>query len=126
MTQTGLRFSKDHEWARQEGDLVTVGITDYAQHQLTDIVLVDLPPVGKKVAAGDPVVVVESTKRVADVYSPVAGEVAEVNTELEGAPELVNEEPYGKGWMVRIKAPGASLDSLMDEAAYQAYVEEQG
>lgn len=118
-----LKYTKDHEWARLDGDVVVVGISDFAQHELGDIVFVELPAVGKKLAAGDTFGVAESVKTVSDLYSPVAGEVTEINTELETAPEKVNKDCYGAGWMVKIKpANKGDLDSLLSASAYKAVV----
>ena len=114
-----VRYAEDHEWARLEGDKVRIGIDDYAQDQLGDIVFVELPNVGDSFSKGDEFGTVESVKAVAELFIPIGGEVLAVNTELEDAPELVNTSPYEKGWMVEIK-PGdpAELDALMDKSAY--------
>jgi glycine cleavage system H protein len=110
MTETkvpgDLRYTKTHEWIRVDGDVATVGITDHAQSQLTDIVFVDLPAGGKAVTKGASVLVLESVKTVADVYAPGSGTVESANTELKAHPELVNQDPYGKGWLVKIKLAG--------------------
>lgn len=120
---TGLRYSKDHEYVRAEGDLVVVGVSDYAQSQLGDIVFVDLPAVGKTVAKGKELAVIESVKAASEVYSPVSGEVIEVNPELGESPGLVNDDPLARGWLVKIRARNADeIASLMDEAAYASYV----
>jgi glycine cleavage system H protein len=116
-----LKYTKDHEWARKEGDLVRVGITGYAVEQLGDITLVDLPKVGSKLDAHARFGDIESVKSVSELFVPVAGEVAETNGALEGSPELVNESPYEKGWMIVLKGAGA-LDGLMDAAAYEAFL----
>ncbi len=122
-----MRFTKDHEWIRVEGDVGTVGITDYAQSQLGDVVYVELPQTGKTVAKGHEAAVVESVKAASEIYAPVSGEVVEVNAALEGAPQTVNESPLGDGWFMRIRvADPAELDGLMDEAAYKKYLEEIG
>lgn len=119
------RFTKDHEWIRLDGDVATVGITDHAQSQLGDIVFVDVPEVGRKTSQGEAVAVVESVKAASDVYSPVAGEVVEVNGELAGGPALVNEDAEGKAWFFKIKvASPADVEGLMDRAAYDAFVKE--
>jgi glycine cleavage system H protein len=119
-----LRYSKEHEWARFEGDRVRVGITDFAQDALGDVVYVDLPEVGSTVAAGQPLGEVESTKSVSDVFSPVSGAVAEVNPLIADRPELVNEQPYGDGWLVLIDTDAAGQgDTLMDAAAYEAFLD---
>ena len=119
-----LRYTTEHEWARAEGDRVIVGITDYAQDQLGDVVFVSLPELGSEVAAGATFGEVESTKSVSDLYSPVAGTVAERNDALESEPELINQEPYGRGWLISIEAPGADLGELLDPAAYKQHIEE--
>ncbi|GGH12087.1 glycine cleavage system H protein [Alsobacter metallidurans] len=118
-----IKFTKDHEYIRVEGDIGTVGISDYAQQQLGDVVFVELPAVGKSLAKGAEAAVVESVKAASEVYAPVAGEVVEVNAELEGTPATVNDDPLGKGWFVKLRlAAPAELDALMDEAAYKAFV----
>lgn len=119
-----LRYSSDHEWVRADGATVRVGITDYAQEALGDVVFVQLPEVGSTVEAGGELGEVESTKSVSEIYAPVAGEVTEVNLALEDAPELVNGDPYGEGWMVEI-APSdpAALDALLDAEAYRGLIE---
>lgn len=121
-----LKYTKTHEWARLEGDgTVTVGITDHAQSQLGDLVFVELPEVGTTVAAGRECAVVESVKAAADVYSPLNGKVLAVNEALTDSPELINEEPYGKGWLFRLSTTD-SLDGLLDAAAYaEAEVEQE-
>jgi glycine cleavage system H protein len=118
-----LRYTKEHEWARVEDGRVVVGITDYAQDQLGDVVFVSLPEPGSEVTAGQPLGEVESTKSVSDVYSPVTGVVLEKNVSLDPNPELINEDPYGKGWLVVIEAEGGGLEGLMDAAGYRAVVE---
>ena len=125
MRPAGLQYSKEHEWVRVEGNTATVGITDFAQEQLTDIVFVELPELGRKVGAGDALAVVESVKSVSDVFSPVAGEVTEVNKALEKNPEKVNEDPFGTGWIVKLRVAKPDLSGLMDAAAYEAFVKEQ-
>lgn len=120
-----LRYSKDHEWARLEGDRVRVGITDYAQDALGDVVFVELPEVGSTVKLDESFSEVESTKSVSDVYAPLAGTIAEVNTDLADAPERLNEDPYGEGWICLLApADAAAYESLMDAAAYRALTEE--
>ena len=117
-----LRYTQTHEWLRQEADgSVTVGITDHAQAQLGDLVYVELPAVGKTLAAGDACAVVESVKAAADVYAPLVGTVLAVNEALNGAPELVNQDPYGAGWLMRVS--GALPAGLLDAAGYQAVTE---
>ena len=121
------RYTKDHEYIRIEGDMGVVGITDYAQGQLGDVVFVELPAPGKAVTKGGEAAVVESVKAASEVYAPVSGEVVEVNSELEGAPGTVNEDPAGKGWFVKIRlSDKAELDGLMSEADYEAYVKSLG
>ncbi|MDG4907719.1 MAG: glycine cleavage system protein GcvH [Mesorhizobium sp.] len=116
-------FTEDHEWLRVEGGVATVGITDYAQEQLGDLVFVELPEIGRKLAKGDTAVVVESVKAASDVYAPVDGEITEANTALSSDPSLVNSAATGDGWLWKMKLSNASqLDSLMDEAAYKAHV----
>lgn len=120
----GLRYAENHEWARTEDDgRVTVGITDYAQDALGDIVYVDLPAVGRTVDAGEAFAEVESTKSVSDIYAPVSGEIVAVNEALADTPELVNQDPYGDGWFVVI-APTGDLDGLMDAAGYAEHTRE--
>ena len=117
------RYTKDHEYIRIEGDTGTVGITDYAQGQLGDVVFVELPTVGKALAKGGEAAVVESVKAASEVYAPVSGEVVAVNSELEAAPGTVNEDPAGKGWFVKIKLTNTGeLDGLLSEVEYQDYV----
>jgi glycine cleavage system H protein len=122
---TTEHFTKDHEWIRVDGDVATVGITGHAQEQLGDIVFVELPEIGRKVAQGEAVAVVESVKAAGDVFAPVAGEVTEVNGALTGQPGLINEDAEGKAWFFKLKlANAAELASLMDRAAYEAFVKE--
>ena len=124
MTPEGLRYTKDHEWARKDGDLVTVGITHYAQDQLGDVVFVELPAVGKKIEAGDTFGVVEAVKTVSDLYAPVAGEVVEVNGALGAEPGLVNQAPYEAGWMIKLRPSNpAAVDALLDATGYSALLE---
>ena len=120
---SGLKYSKEHEWVRVDGDVATVGISDYAQDQLGDVVYVELPEVGRTVAQKEEAAVVESVKAASEVYAPVSGEVVEVNRALEDDPALVNGDPTGEGWFLklRLSAPG-ELDGLMDEAAYADFV----
>ncbi|OBQ90413.1 glycine cleavage system protein GcvH [Mesorhizobium sp. AA23] len=116
-------FTEDHEWLRVEGGVATVGITDYAQEQLGDLVFVELPEIGRKLAKGDTAVVVESVKAASDVYAPVDGEITEANTALSSDPSLVNSAATGDGWLWKMKLSNASqLESLMDEAAYKAHI----
>ncbi len=119
-----LRYSTDHEWIRVDGDVATIGITEYAQDALGDVVFVELPEQGASVSAGDSFSEVESTKSVSDIYAPVTGSVTEVNDQLDGAPELMNNDPYGEGWICRISmSDPAELESLMDADAYRALTE---
>ena len=118
-----LRYSSDHEWVRAEGATVRVGITDYAQDALGDVVYVEVPEVGAEVGAGDKVSEVESTKSVSDIYAPVAGKVVEVNDELANAPERLNDDPYGDGWICVIEPSDAgAVDGLLDAAAYRELI----
>ena len=117
------RYTKDHEWARDDDGRLVVGITDYAQDQLGDVVFVGLPEPGTEVEANQPLGEVESTKSVSDVYSPVSGKVLEKNPEVEQNPELINSDPYGRGWLVSIE-PSGSLGSLMSSEEYQRFTEE--
>ena len=124
---TDRKYSREHEWARDDGDgTAFVGITDYAQEMLTDIVFVELPAVGKVVRKMDPFAVVESVKSVSDVYAPVGGEVIQVNVSLETQPELVNQDAFGEGWIARIRMQKPEeLLGLMDAAAYEAMIREE-
>ena len=118
-----LKYTKEHEWIRVEGEEAVVGITDYAQSQLGDIVFVECETVGDALEAGETFGTVEAVKTVSDLYLPVAGEVLEFNEELEGEPELVNKDPYGKGWIVKIKISGETeLDGLLNADAYKAII----
>ena len=122
-TPSHLRYADSHEWIHLEGGIGTVGITDHAQHELSDVVFVELPKVGKAVAAKGQVAVVESVKAASDIYSPVAGEVVEVNAALEADPALVNTDPYGKGWIYKIKVANPDeAAALKDAAAYEALI----
>ncbi len=119
-----LRYSSDHEWVRVEGAVARIGITDYAQDALGDVVFVQVPEVGQVVQAGDSMGEVESTKSVSEIYAPLAGTVTEVNPDLELSPELVNSDPYGAGWLAIIElADASSVDSLMDPAGYRQLTE---
>ena len=121
-----VKYTAEHEWAKLADGVVTVGITGYATDQLGDVVFVELPAIGKKLESAKPFGVVEAVKTVSDLYAPVAGEVVEVNSTLADNPAAVNTEPYGAGWMIRIKpANPADLDALMDSAAYTRLIEEQ-
>lgn len=120
---TNLVFAASHEWARLDGDIATVGISNHAQEELTDVVFVELPELGRAVDAGDPTAVVESVKAASDIYAPLGGEVIEVNPEVESDPSLVNTDPYGKGWIFKLRVNDpASAASLMDSQAYDAHV----
>jgi glycine cleavage system H protein len=121
-----LRYTKDHEWVRLEGAAATIGITDHAQNALGDVVFVDLPEVGREVAAGEACAVVESVKAASDVYAPVAGRVVAVNAALVDDPGLINRDPTGEGWFFRLEGvDAAEVGALMDGAAYQALVESE-
>lgn len=118
-----LKYAKSHEWVRVSGDTATIGITDHAQHELTDIVFVELPDVGRKVKAGEACAVVESVKTASDIYSPVSGEVMEVNKGAVDNPALVNTDPYGNGWFYKIKLSNtAELNSLLTSDAYKQQI----
>ncbi len=118
-----LKYAKSHEWVRVEGDVATVGITDHAQHELTDIVFAEVPATGRKLSAGEACAVVESVKTASDIYAPVAGEVMESNDAIAKDPSLINSDPYGKGWFFKVKLPAAAdLSQLMDAAAYGAQI----
>ena len=121
-----LKYSREHEWVRLEGDVATVGISDFAQEQLGDVVFVELPDVGKQVVQNGDAGVVESVKAASEVYAPLAGEVVAVNTALEDDPELVNQSPTGEGWFMKIRLSDTSqLDGMMDEAAYNDFTASQ-
>ena len=124
---TDRKYSKEHEWVRDKGDdTVTLGITDYAQEMLTDIVFVELPAIGKKVKQTEPVAVVESVKSVSDVFAPVSGEVIEVNLILENRPELINQDAFGEGWIAKMKMnKPEELKGLMDAAGYEVMIREE-
>ena len=128
MVPDGLRYTREHEWiVPTEGDpaVVRVGITDFAQDQLGDVVFVQLPDAGRTAGAGESVAEVESTKSVSEIYAPLAGEISAVNEALADTPELVNSDPYGSGWMLEIRlADAGELDSLLDAAGYQAVIDE--
>jgi glycine cleavage system H protein len=117
------KYTKEHEWVMVEGDIVTVGITDHAQELLTDVVFVELPPLGKKCAQKEPLAVVESVKSVSDVYAPLSGDVVEVNSKLDAEPNLINTDAFGAGWIVKIKMKHAEeVHDLMDKEAYDNYL----
>jgi glycine cleavage system H protein len=122
-----VKYSKEHEWIRIDGEVGTIGITNYAQEQLGDVVFVDVPAVGRKVAKGESVAVVESVKAASDIFAPVSGEVVEANAALSETPGDVNAEPTGKGWFFKIRLSDKSeLDGLLDEAAYNGFVKSLG
>jgi len=120
-----LRYSKDHEWIRVEGDRGRVGITDYAQKQLGDVVFVELPAVGRTLKAGESFGTVESVKAVSELFSPAAGEVVEVNGALQGKPETINGDPHGAAWMIVLKLDATGTVDLMDAAAYTAFIQDE-
>jgi glycine cleavage system H protein len=125
MVPQELRYTKEHEWVRLDGDIATVGITDYAAHELGDVVFVELPEIGRQVSQLSPVGVIESVKAVSDLFAPVGGEVVETNPELSASPELLNSDPFGAGWMLRIAVSDKSqLDSLLDAAGYEGLTSE--
>jgi len=121
-----LKYSREHEWIRVEGNLVTIGITDYAQEELGDIVNVELPDEGDEIHKDEAFGAVESVKASSEVFSPVSGKIVEVNEPLMDAPEMINEDPYDEGWMVKVELSDSSeLDELMDAAAYEQYIKEE-
>jgi glycine cleavage system H protein len=118
-----LRFNSSHEWVRLEGEIATVGISDHAQEELTDVVFVELPLVGRTVDAGDPTAVVESVKAASDIYAPISGEVVEVNLDVEADPALVNTDPYGRGWIFKLRVKNAAdVEGLLDATMYSAQI----
>ena len=120
------RYTKEHEWVDLKGDLAAIGITDYAQHELGDVVFVEMPAVGTKVEAGKVFGTVESVKAVSEIFAPVSGEVTETNAILSGTPETLNSDPHGDGWLIKIKLANPSeVSGLMDAAAYQAFISEK-
>lgn len=121
-----LKYDREHEWVRTEGDRVAIGISHFAQDQLGEVVYVDLPAVGDTVAAGETFGEVESVKSVSELFSPVSGEIVEVNTALDDAPETVNEDPYGEGWMIKVRiADSSEVDSMMTADEYEAFIAEE-
>jgi glycine cleavage system H protein len=119
-----LKYTKEHEWVKVEGDVATVGITDYAQKQLGDVVFVEFPPLGTKVEQMKPFGVIEAVKAVSDLFSPISGEVIEVNTQLESQSNLINSDPYGQGWIIKIKVKDPKeLEALLSPADYRKLVE---
>ena len=120
MNLKDFKFTKEHEWVKVEDDVAAMGITDYAQHELGDVVYVELPTVGDSFAKGDAIGNIESVKAVSDVYAPLSGEIVEINENLEDKPESINQDPYGEGWIVKIKLDDAAeLDELMSDEDYQ-------
>lgn len=123
---TDRRYTKEHEWIAAAGNSATIGITDYAQHELGDVVFVETPKVGTKIETGKQFGTVESVKAVSDIYAPASGEVIEANAELANTPEKINSDPHGTGWLIKVRlANPAELNSLMDAAAYEAYIAAQ-
>jgi glycine cleavage system H protein len=121
MTPNDRKYAKTHEWVKLDGETAVLGITDYAQHSLGDVTFVELPAVGKKLKPGDSCGVVESVKAASDICAPLAGEVADVNRELEGTPGLINQDPYGRGWICKLHVAGAPpLTGLLDASQYEA------
>jgi glycine cleavage system H protein len=119
----GLKYSKEHEWVAAEETVATVGITDHAQEQLGEIVYIELPAIGEKVSKDDPFGVIESVKAVSDIYAPVSGTVVEVNEDLAESPEVVNEDPYSDGWLIRVRmSDAADLEDLMDNEEYEEMI----
>ncbi len=121
---SGMRFAETHEWVKQDGETATVGISEYAQSQLGDVIYLELPAVGQQLDAGARLGVIESVKAASDLYSPVGGEVTEANAELKDHPEYVNQDPYGKGWIIKLRAV-KSNPKLLDQKGYDAFVEGQ-
>jgi glycine cleavage system H protein len=118
-----LKYTKDHEWAKIDGDVVTIGITDYAQSELGDIVFIELPEVGLTTAQADSFGTIEAVKAVSDLFAPLSGEIVDVNSNLTDNPEMINEDPYGKGWIIKIKLSSkGELDSLLDKSAYEELI----
>ena len=121
------RYSKEHEWIEVKGDLATIGITDYAQHELGDVVFVELPKPGAKIETGKSFGTVESVKAVSEIYAPAAGEVIEANSELQNTPEKINTDPHGAAWLIKIRLTNSTgISDLMDVAAYEAYIADKG
>lgn len=126
MYPSNFRYTKDHEWIKVDGNFGVIGITDYAQHELGDIVFVELPKVGTKLASGQSFGTVESVKAVSEIYAPVSGEVSDTNTPLNNAPEKINKDPHGEAWLIKVRLSNpAELEGLMDSAAYTAYISEK-
>ena len=123
---TDRRYTKEHEWIAATGNIATIGITDYAQHELGDVVFVEVPKVGTTIETGKNFGTVESVKAVSDIYAPASGEVIEANGDLANAPEKINSDPHGAGWMIKVRLSNpAELNSLMDAAGYEAYIAAQ-
>jgi len=123
MYPNNYRYTKEHEWVRVEGEVATIGITDYAQHELGSVVYVELPKPGAQLNAGQSFGTVESVKAVSDIYAPVSGKVSEVNSALADTPETINKDPHGKAWLIKLRlADSSELAKLMDAAAYEAYI----
>ncbi len=123
MLPKDLKYTREHEWVKVDGDRVIVGITDYAQNELGDVVFVDLPSLNEKVTAGNPMATIESVKAVSEIFAPVSGEVLEVNDTLEHSPELVNQDPFNKGWIVKIEVENKKeLEELLSSADYAAMI----
>ena len=123
----GLKYTKEHEWAKIQGDVAIIGITDYAQHALTDIVFAEIPQIGKEVQQFKSLTTLESVKSVSDVYAPLSGKVVEANTELEKNSALINTDPYGRGWIAKIKIKDSKEEkNLMDKKQYEEYLKSQG
>ena len=123
MLPKDLKYTEEHEWVKFDGDLVKMGITDYAQKELGDVVFVDLPSVGDKITAKDPIATIESVKAVSEIYAPISGEVMEINDSLEHSPEFVNQDPYGKGWVIVIEpSVPKEIESLLSAAAYSSLI----
>lgn len=121
------RYTKEHEWIDAKGNLATIGITDYAQHELGDVVFVEVPKLGTKIETGKSFGTVESVKAVSEIYAPASGEVLEANGELQNAPEKINTDPHGTGWLIKVRLTNAAeLNGLMDAAAYEAYIADKG
>ncbi len=126
MYPSDYRYTKEHEWIQVSGDAGTIGITDYAQHELGDVVFVEMPAVGAKITAGAVFGTVESVKAVSEIFAPVSGEVTEANAVLKDTPETVNSDPHGAGWLIKVKLANPSeVSGLMDAAAYQAFISEK-
>lgn len=117
-----LKYSKDHEWVKVEGDVATIGVTDYAQRELGDIVFVDVDSDGEELEAGEVFGSIEAVKTVSDLFMPLSGEVIEVNEDLDDTPELVNEDPYGKGWIIKVKVSDDNMEELLDAEAYKEII----